>query len=68
MLMSPRRQTRPVRISHVPLGGAAPVVIQSMTSTYTRDVQATVAQIRALAAKGCDVVRVATPERSDTAA
>jgi (E)-4-hydroxy-3-methylbut-2-enyl-diphosphate synthase len=57
-----------MHIGNVPLGGDAPVVVQSMTSTYTYDVDATVAQIRALAAKGCDVVRVATPNRRDTEA
>jgi len=57
-----------MHIGGVPLGGDAPVVIQSMTSTYTYDVDATVAQIRALAGLGCDVVRVATPEKRDTQA
>jgi len=66
--MTPRRLTRKVHIGSVPLGGDAPVVIQSMTSTYTYDIDATVTQIRALAAKGCDVVRVATPDQRDTAA
>jgi (E)-4-hydroxy-3-methylbut-2-enyl-diphosphate synthase len=66
--MKPRRQTRQVRVGEVPLGGDAPVVVQSMTSTYTYDIDATVAQIRALAERGCDVVRVATPEPRDTAA
>ncbi|MCB9866926.1 MAG: flavodoxin-dependent (E)-4-hydroxy-3-methylbut-2-enyl-diphosphate synthase [Phycisphaerales bacterium] len=66
--MTPRRPTRQVHIGAVPLGGDAPVVLQSMTSTYTYDIDATVAQIRELAAKGCDVVRVATPEKRDTAA
>lgn len=66
--MTPRRKTRKMHIGSVPLGGDAPVVIQSMTSTYTYDVNATVAQIRELAAKGCDVVRVATPEKRDTEA
>jgi len=66
--MTPRRPTRQVHIGAVPLGGDAPVVLQSMTSTYTYDIDATVTQIRELAAKGCDVVRVATPEKRDTAA
>ena len=46
----------------VPLGGGAPVSIQSMTNTPTHDVDATLAQIRALAAAGCDIVRVAVPD------
>ena len=63
-----RKKTRQVRVGSVPIGGSAPVSIQSMTSTYTRDIDATVAQIRCLAEAGCDLVRVAVPEKSDTAA
>jgi len=55
-------------VGGVPLGGSAPVVIQSMTSTYTHDVDATVAQIRSLVLGGADLVRVAVPERRDTQA
>jgi len=61
-----RRRTRQVRIGDVPVGGDAPVCLQSMTSTYTYDIDATVAQINRLAAAGCDVVRVAVPDRRDT--
>ncbi len=50
--------TREVRIGNLRLGGGAPVLIQSMTNTDTRDTEATLAQIRALAAAGCDIVRV----------
>ena len=50
--------TREVRIGNLKLGGGAPVLIQSMTNTDTRDTEATLAQIRALAAAGCDIVRV----------
>jgi len=63
-----RRPTRRVLIGHVPVGGGAPVCLQSMTSTPTRDIDATVAQIHRLAAAGCDVVRVAVPDPEDTAA
>jgi (E)-4-hydroxy-3-methylbut-2-enyl-diphosphate synthase len=63
-----RRVTRQVRVGNVPLGGGAPVVLQSMTSTHTRDIDATAAQINRLAAAGCDVVRVAVPDRQDAAA
>lgn len=63
-----RRKTRQVRVGNVPLGGDAPVVLQSMTSTYTYDIDATVAQINRLAAAGCDVVRVAVPDKRDTEA
>lgn len=63
-----RRKTRQVKIGNVPLGGDAPVVLQSMTSTYTYDTDATVAQINRLAAAGCDVIRVAVPDQRDTEA
>lgn len=66
--MMKRRNTRQVRIGPVPVGGGAPVVIQSMTSTYTHDIDATVAQIKKLEAAGVDVVRVAVPDKEDTAA
>ena len=66
--MTHREQTRQVRVGQVVIGGGAPVAIQSMTSTPTHDVGRTVDQIRRLAAAGCDLVRVAVPERSDTEA
>ncbi len=50
------------------IGGSAPVSIQSMTNTFTRDVDATVAQIARLVEAGCDLVRVAVPTPADTAA
>lgn len=54
--------TRRIDVGGVPVGGGAPVSIQSMTNTPTHDVEATLAQIRALAAAGCDIVRVAVPD------
>ncbi len=54
--------TRQIMVGNVPVGGGAPVSIQSMCSTPTADVEATAAQIRALAAAGCDIVRVAVPD------
>ncbi len=63
-----RRMTRQVRVGKVLLGGGAPIVLQSMTSTPTDDIDATVAQINRLATAGCDVVRVAVPTKEDTAA
>ncbi len=59
-----RKQTRPVDIGAVRVGGGAPVVVQSMTCTDTRDVDATVAQIGRLQDAGCEIVRVAVPDRS----
>lgn len=63
-----RRKSRPVRVGSVTIGGEAPVSVQSMTNTPTRDVDATVAQIEQLAENGADLVRVAVPTKSDTAA
>jgi len=63
-----RRQTRPVKVGGVWIGGGRPVTVQSMTNTRTADADATVAQIEALAAAGADLVRVAVPTRRDTAA
>ena len=57
----PRELTRPVFVGDVQIGGGAPVVVQSMTCTDTADAQATLAQVRALAQAGCDVVRVSVP-------
>ncbi len=54
--------SRQINVGGVPIGGGAPVSIQSMTNTPTHDVEATLAQIRALAAAGCDIVRVAVPD------
>lgn len=60
--MIKRRASRVVRIGGVEVGGAGPVVVQSMTKTDTRDVAATVGQIRQLEECGCDIVRVAVPD------
>jgi len=56
-----RHETRPVSVGGVTIGGGAPVAVQSMTNTDTRDAAATLDQIRKLAAAGCEVVRVAVP-------
>lgn len=66
--MSPRRKTRQVAVGRVRVGGDAPVALQSMTSTYTYDIDATLAQIHKLAAAGADFVRVAVPDKRDTEA
>ncbi len=60
--MKSARRTRRIRIGNVPVGGGAPISVQSMTNTDTRNVRATVAQIRSLARLGCDIVRVAVPD------
>ncbi len=60
----PRRRTRALRLGPLTVGGDAPVSVQSMCNTDTRDVAATAAQIRALGEAGCEVVRVAVPDRA----
>ena len=56
--------TKRLMVGTVPVGGGSPVTIQSMCSTKTEDVEATVAQIRALEAAGCEIVRVAVPDEA----
>src|SRR5829696_7260153 len=59
---------RQIRVGGVAIGGGAPIVVQSMTLTKTHDVDATVAQIAALASAGCELVRVAVPKLEDAEA
>ena len=63
-----RKPTRQVKVGGVTLGGDAPVRIQSMTTTHTRDVEATVDQIQQLTEAGCELVRVACPTEADAKA
>ncbi len=63
-----RRKTRQISVGWVKIGGDAPVVVQSMTSTKTRDVEATLNQIEELHRAGCEIVRVAVPHREDVEA
>ena len=62
--MRERHKTRTVRIGDVAIGGDNPIRIQSMCNTKTENVAATVAQIRALAAAGCEIIRVAVPNEA----
>lgn len=57
-----RKKTRQIHIGPVAIGGGAPISVQSMTNTKTTDTEATLAQISALAAAGCDIVRLAVPD------
>jgi (E)-4-hydroxy-3-methylbut-2-enyl-diphosphate synthase len=66
--MTHRRPTKPVFIGDVKVGGDAPVVVQSMTATDTADVEATLEQVRELADLGCEIVRVAVPDKEAAAA
>ncbi|HEY3118877.1 MAG TPA: flavodoxin-dependent (E)-4-hydroxy-3-methylbut-2-enyl-diphosphate synthase [Chloroflexota bacterium] len=61
--MIERRPTRQVMIGNVPVGGGAPVAVQSMCSSDTRDVDATMAQIQAMEQSGCEIVRLAVPTK-----
>ncbi len=63
-----RRKTRQIKVGKVKIGGDAPISVQSMTTTDTRDVMATVEQIRQLEAAGCEVIRVAVPDMESAAA
>ncbi len=63
-----RRETRQVRVGDVTIGGDAPVRVQSMTTTKTADINATLQQIASLVATGCEVVRVAVPHWEDAEA
>jgi (E)-4-hydroxy-3-methylbut-2-enyl-diphosphate synthase len=58
-----RRTSKPLRIGKVTVGGDAPIVVQSMTKTDTRDIPATVNQIKELEDCGCEIARVAVPDR-----
>jgi (E)-4-hydroxy-3-methylbut-2-enyl-diphosphate synthase len=61
--MITRRKTRQIQLGNVKVGGDAPITVQSMTKTDTRDVQATLLEIWSLEAAGCDIVRCAVPVR-----
>jgi len=64
-VLSPRRKSRQIRVGKVLVGGDAPVSVQSMTTTPTTDIDATLQQIAELTASGCDIVRVACPSQDD---
>ncbi len=64
-VLAPRRPTRKIRVGKVEVGGDAPISVQSMTTTKTWDINATLQQIAELTASGCDIVRVACPTDKD---
>jgi (E)-4-hydroxy-3-methylbut-2-enyl-diphosphate synthase len=66
--LAPRRRSRKIRVGKVEVGGDAPISVQSMTTTPTTDINATLQQIAELTASGCDIVRVACPSRDDAEA
>lgn len=63
--LHPRRRSRRIMVGPVPVGGGAPISVQSMTNTVTADINATLQQIAEMAAAGCDIVRVAVPSQDD---
>jgi (E)-4-hydroxy-3-methylbut-2-enyl-diphosphate synthase len=67
-VLAPRRKSRQIKVGSVAVGGDAPVSVQSMTTTLTADVNATLQQIAELTAAGCDIVRVACPSQDDAEA
>ncbi|MGQ7295537.1 flavodoxin-dependent (E)-4-hydroxy-3-methylbut-2-enyl-diphosphate synthase [Quadrisphaera sp. KR29] len=64
-VLAPRRPTRQIRVGSVGVGSESPVSVQSMTTTPTTDINATLQQIAELTASGCDIVRVACPSQDD---
>jgi (E)-4-hydroxy-3-methylbut-2-enyl-diphosphate synthase len=64
-VLAPRRKTRQIRVGKVGVGSDFPISVQSMTTTPTTDVNATLQQIAELTAAGCDIVRVACPSQDD---
>src|SRR3954447_4775341 len=64
-VLAPRRKSRQIKVGSVAVGGDAPVSVQSMCTTQTTDINATLQQIAELTASGCDIVRVAVPTQDD---
>ncbi len=60
-VLKQRRKTRAIKVGKIKIGDNAPVAVQSMTTTYTEDTNATVSQINELSAAGCEIIRVAVP-------
>ena len=67
-VLAPRRASRQIKVGKVLVGGDAPISVQSMTTTPTTDINATLQQIAELTATGCDIVRVAVPSQDDAEA
>jgi (E)-4-hydroxy-3-methylbut-2-enyl-diphosphate synthase len=67
-VLAPRRQTRQIKVGKVGVGSDSPISVQSMTTTPTTDINATLQQIAELTAAGCDIVRVACPSQDDAEA
>lgn len=66
--LSHRRKSRQIFVGNIPIGGNAPIAVQSMTNTDTRDIPSTINQIRYLQEAGCEIVRVAVPDETSAVA
>ncbi len=63
-----RRKSRQIMVGNVPVGGDAPITVQTMTNTLTTDIAGTIAQVQAAADAGADIVRISTPDQASTKA
>src|SRR3546814_18119773 len=63
-----RRKSRQIHVGKVPVGGDAPITVQTMTNTRTTDIQGTIAQVRAMEIAGADIVRISCPDEDSTRA
>jgi len=63
-----RRESRQIMVGNVPVGGDAPITVQTMTNTLTTDVKATIDQINAASEAGADIVRVSVPDEASSRA
>ena len=63
--MLPPRKTRTIHVKHLAIGGSAPIAVQSMAATQTRDIPATLRQVRILADAGADLIRIAVDSQAD---
>ena len=63
-----RRECRQIMVGNVPVGGGAPITVQTMTNTLTTDVKATIEQVNAAAEAGADIVRISVPDEASSAA
>src|SRR3546814_15560708 len=63
-----RRRSRQIHVGKVPVGGDAPITVQTMTNTRTTDIEGTIAQVRAMEIAGADIVRISCPDEDSTRA
>lgn len=61
-----RRKSRQIMVGNVPVGGDAPITVQTMTNTVTTDIPGTIAQVQAAAEAGADIVRISVPDQDSS--